>query len=570
MKFAFRGIIMAVLTVGFLWFIWTWGFCRFYVGPDQMAIITAKSGASLPPGQILAKAGEKGVQEIVLGEGRHFLNPYLYEYEIREVVLIPAGKIGIVTSKVGDDLPEGEFLASPGQKGIWRQVLGPGKYRMNPVGYRIDIVDATSIPIGYDGVVTSLSGRQAPEGAFAGAGEKGVWQDVLQPGLYYVNPREFSVNILEIGVNQVSLLGGQGSAVLTKSQMTTQNRAMQELEKNILSEQREKRAEYFSETKSATPSKPANDAQAKLMAKQKAGADTASSSIGFMLSQFVSFPSRDGFEISLDMTVEFELLPSHIAWIYKNYGDLPAAVEKIIMPTILSVSRLKGSAYGARDFIIGEGREKFQKDLTETLAAALGEKKIIVYSALIRHVSVPMQILDPIQQASIAQEQDLTNKEKQNTARKQADLNTEISLIEQRSQQVVQETEKLKAEIKADQEKQVAETKAGTVNLVAQIEKETAAIRAEQKLTMGKARADAWQLVEGENAKGFQMKVGAFGDAQAYGLWQLANNLPDDLNIQIIHAGEGTFWTDLQDARLGDLVPSALEQSNKTDRKKMP
>ena len=568
MKFAYRGIFMAVLAIAFVWFVWTWGFCRFYVGPDQMAIVTAKSGDALPPGQILAKAGEKGVQEIVLAEGRHFLNPYLYDYEIRNVVLIPAGKIGIVTSKVGVDLPEGEFLANPGQKGIWRQVLGPGKYRMNPVGYNIEVVDATSIPIGYDGVVTSLSGKQAPEGGFAGAGEKGVWRDVLQPGLYYVNPREFSVNILEIGVNQVSLLGGLGTAVLTKSQMTSQNRAMQELEKNMLSEQRERRADYFSETQAQAAPKAGNVGQAKLLAKQKeSNAGGASSSIGFVLAQFVSFPSRDGFEISLDMTVEFELLPSNIAWIYKNYGDLPAAVDKIIMPTSLSVSRLKGSAYGARDFIIGEGREKFQKDLTETLAIALGEKKIIVYSALIRHVSVPMQILDPIQQASIAQEQDLTNKEKQNTAKKQAELNTQISLIEQRSQQVAQETEKLKAEINADQEKQVAETKAGTVQLVAQIAKETAGIRAQQTLCMGKARADAWQLVEGENAKGFQMKVGAFGDAQAYGLWQLANNLPDDLNIQIIHAGEGTFWTDLQGAQLGELVPASLDQNAKAKKK---
>ncbi|MDD2236999.1 MAG: SPFH domain-containing protein, partial [Kiritimatiellae bacterium] len=384
------------------------------------------------------------------------------------------------------------------------------------------------------------------------------------------NPREFSVNILEIGMNQVSLLGGLGSAVLTKSQMTSQNAPMQELEKNMLAEQRERRADYFSGIKTATKTKqtkPGTVSQSKLLAKQKESNVDASSSIGFLLSQFVSFPSRDGFEISLDMTVEFELLPSNIAWIYKNYGDLPAAVEKIIMPTILSVSRLKGSAYGARDFIIGEGREKFQKDLTENLAAALSDKKIIVYSALIRHVSVPMQILGPIQQASIAQEQDLTNKEKQNTAKKQAELNTQISLIEQRSQQVVQETEKLKAEINADQQKQVAETKAGTVKLVAQIEKETAGIRAQQTLCMGKARADAWQLVEGENAKGFQMKVGAFGDAQAYGLWQLANNLPDDLNIQIIHAGEGTFWTDLKGAQLGDLVPASLDQNAKTKKK---
>ncbi len=79
----------------------------------------------------------------------------------------------------------------------------------------------------------------------------------------------------------------------------------------------------------------------------------------------------------------------------------------------------------------------------------------IIHNALIRHVNVPDQILSPIQEASIAIEQDLTNKEKQNTARKQAELNTELGLIEQRREQVAQETEKLRAEIKADQERQV-------------------------------------------------------------------------------------------------------------------
>jgi hypothetical protein len=55
----------------------------------------------------------------------------------------------------------------------------------------------------------------------------------------------------------------------------------------------------------------------------------------------------------------------------------------------------------------------------DDLAATLGEKKIVVHNALIRHVVVPDQILDPIQQASIAIEQNLTNKERQNTAKKE-------------------------------------------------------------------------------------------------------------------------------------------------------
>ncbi|MFZ1493154.1 MAG: SPFH domain-containing protein, partial [Candidatus Competibacter denitrificans] len=492
------------------WLLWQWGFCRFYVVPGFMAVVTAKSGEILPPGQILAKPGQRGIQEQVLGEGRHFLNPWQYDYKIMPVITIPPGKVGVVTSKVGADLPPGEFLAEAGQKGIWRGVLGPGKHRLNPFGYQIDIVDAISIPVGYVGVVTSLSGKQTTPDAFAGPGEKGVRRDVLQPGLYYVNPKELQVDLLEIGVNQVSLLGKTGGEVITKGKMASQNVAMENLQKRALAEQMEKRMDYVAqqrvqESVSDKPQSESSMMRGTARAKQTVAAAPnqqspqpspakpqipPDASHVLSLNQFVEFPSRDGFEISLDMTVEFEFLPEQIAWIYQSYGDLPAVVDKIIMPQILSVSRLKGSAYRAKDFIVGEGREKFQNDLTEALAKAIEEKHIIVHDALIRHVNVSDQILDPIQQASIAIEQDLTNKEKQNTARKQAELNTELGLVEQRRQQVAQETEKLKAEILADQEKQVAQLRAEALRQTAEIDQQTALIRADKTRKLGQAQAN--------------------------------------------------------------------------------
>ncbi|MDS4032223.1 MAG: SPFH domain-containing protein, partial [Candidatus Contendobacter sp.] len=404
-------VIGAVALVVGGWCVWQWGFCRFYVEPGAMAVVTAKTGAALPPGQILAQPGQKGIQETVLGEGRHFLNPWLYEHKIMPLVTIPAGKVGVVTSMVGAELPAGEFLAEPGQKGIWRRVLGPGKHRLNPYGYRIDIVDAVSIPVGYVGVVTSLSGRQTTPDAFAGPGEKGVRQDILQPGLYYVNPKELQVDLLEIGVNQVSLLGKTGGEVVTKAQMASRNVAMEGLQKRALAEQKEKRLDYLAQQRAQEPAAEQGKVESSLRRAVPAkpaisNAPPAPTKPDFSnllsLNQFVEFPSRDGFEISLDMTVEFEFLPEHIAWIYQSYGDLPAVVDKIIMPQILSVSRLKGSAYRAKDFIVGEGREKFQNDLTDALGRTIEEKRIVVHDALIRHVNVPMQILDPIQQASIA------------------------------------------------------------------------------------------------------------------------------------------------------------------------
>lgn len=567
MKSMWHVSIPVVLVILLGAFIWQWGFCRFYVGPDQMAVLVAKSGKPLEPGQILARDDQMGVREAVLGEGRHFRNPVIFEWKIFPALAIPAGKLGIVTSKIGKELPQGEFLAEPGQKGIWRQVLGPGKYRLNPHGYEVRIEDAVLIPIGYAGVITSLSGRQAPEGAFAGPNEKGVRAAILQPGLYYNNPREFQINVVEIGVNQVSLLGQEGGAVITKGQLKTQNVAMEALADNTLQQQADKRRDYYRKAEAEgqqtihvanAPSaragaKPAAPAPAAKRRNNAPGEDSTR-----VLNEFVTFPSRDAFQISLDMTVEFELLPENIAWLYRSYGDLPAVVDKIIMPQILSITRNKGSEYRAKDFIVGEGREKFQKDITEALSRTMTEKKILTHNALIRHVDVPNQILDPIQKASLAIEQNLTNKERQNTARKQAELNTELSLIEQSRSKVAQETQKIKAETKADQEKQVAETQATTGKLIAEIDKETAGVRASKVRTLGEAAAESMKLIEGERARGSQMKVAAFGDPVAFNLWELAGGLRDDLRINVLHAGPGTLWTDLNKATLGELGGAAV------------
>ena len=177
-------LVMPVVVLVFGAFAFLWLFCRVYVEPGMMAIVTTKTGDPLPAGAILAEPGQKGVQRIPLAEGRHFLNPITHDWRIVNAITIPAGSVGIVTSKSGRELPSGEILALDREsKGVWKDVLGPGRYRLNPEGYDVKIMSAINIPIGYVGVVTSQTGKPAAAGAFAGPGEKGVMEKVLQPGL---------------------------------------------------------------------------------------------------------------------------------------------------------------------------------------------------------------------------------------------------------------------------------------------------------------------------------------------------------------------------------------------------
>ena len=567
-KFGFgAGIFLLFAALVFLG--WVWTCCRVYVPEGMMAIVTAKTGAPLPPGAILAEEGQKGVRREPLAEGRHFLNPITCDWRLEKIVKIPAGSVGLVTAKHGRELASGEFLAPDhGSKGVWRDVLGPGSYRLNPEGYTVDILSAINIPIGYVGVVTSQSGRPAAAGHFAAPGEKGVLEKVLQPGLYYVNPRTYQVDVVEVGMNQVSIVGKSGTVVLTKAQSQSAN-GLGDLQQKTLAKQVQKRAEYVTRnadlgvvdgdsvmgsllggSKARVKAPPREEAKKYERQASVPAALPSGDSVAFGMNQFVQFPSSDGFAIMLDMTVEFELMPEKISKIFMLYGDLPAVVSKIIMPQILSISRMKGSDYKARDFIDGEGRQKFQTEMTDELVRVLKEKHILVRNAIVRHVEVPEEILEPIQSAAIAKEQDLTNLTQQETEKRRADLNTETARVEQLTREVEQETAKMVATVAANWRKDVAVIGAATKLKVAEIDLDCAKVQAKITETRGEAEVKAKFAVENEEALGVQRRAGAFKDKSLWADLRLAEELNPALTIRVLHAGEGTLWTDLKSAAL--------------------
>ncbi len=123
---------------------------------------------------------ELGILEHLAGPGRHFYCPLWWECTIVPDTLIKPGEVGIVSSKMGKDLPAGEFLVdgdigATESKGILRKVLSPGRYRINPYAYEVTVVTETStqsgsqikragwvrIPAGYVGVVTNLTNNDA-------------------------------------------------------------------------------------------------------------------------------------------------------------------------------------------------------------------------------------------------------------------------------------------------------------------------------------------------------------------------------------------------------------------------
>ncbi len=141
-----------LLVCGLIVFLLTWKSFFVYVPPGKHLVIVAKNGQPLTEGEVLADEGQKGIQKKVMGEGWHFVLPVVYTTELEENTVIPPGKVCVVTARGGRPLPPGQLLADEGQKGIQRHVLPPGTYRLNLHGYDVEIVDAIEVKAGYVGV----------------------------------------------------------------------------------------------------------------------------------------------------------------------------------------------------------------------------------------------------------------------------------------------------------------------------------------------------------------------------------------------------------------------------------
>lgn len=176
------------------------------VGSGQIAVLTRKIGKDLVNGDEIAPTPQhKGVQRDVLTEGRYFRNPYVWSWKVVPQIEIASGEMGVRVSLTGDDPGYGEFLARVDDKGeattkgIVPGVLNPGRYPINPHLYLVEKHQPTTIPAGYQGVVTNLAAPLAAEAntLLVDVNERGVQKRTLEPGTHYLNPYVTRVDLVD-------------------------------------------------------------------------------------------------------------------------------------------------------------------------------------------------------------------------------------------------------------------------------------------------------------------------------------------------------------------------------------
>ncbi len=511
MKWVIRLVTLFVIAL-IAWIGFDWTINRVYVPEGQSMQLQYKGplfGSVFgkveyaPTGEWAAE-GQVGILNELRGPGRHFYCPIWWKSTLVDDIVIEPGHVGVVTCKLGHDLPPGEFLVdgdigATGFRGILRKVLAPGRYRINPYGYQVNIVGTeevpsgnqikssgwVEIPTGYVGVVTNLANIPSKNQ------NKGIQPDVLPPGIYPINGREQQIDVVEIGFRETTV-------GVEKSRNT--------------------------------------DGTMKL--------DEAGEPIVTNIEQGINFPSTDGFPIQMDFTAIWGVMPEQAPHAVATFGNIEQVENKVVLPQIESICRNNGSRFAAVQLLVGEDREKFQESNLIEFKQVLAEKQITLLFGLVRHIYIPKEVREPIQSAFVADELTLTREQEQLTARAEGLLRQAEKNVELETETVDVDTDKKYQTNLAEGDRKAKKIDAQTARMVAAIKRETAELNAEAATMLGQAENEGKTLIEQAHADRFRLAVEAFGSAEAYNDWIFASNLPDNVELKLLYAGEGTLWTD--------------------------
>jgi regulator of protease activity HflC (stomatin/prohibitin superfamily) len=164
----------------------------------------------------IENGGQRGPQIEVMLPGRYRINTELFAVEVRPAMIVTANQVGLVTAKDGAPLPNGEliapgveghndfqdassFLVNNGQRGPQFDLLRPGTYYINPMMFDVQLDKVQVVQRGEVAVLVSNVGKEperqtnderlvsGQERYVVQEGYRGIQAEVAGPGVYYLN-----------------------------------------------------------------------------------------------------------------------------------------------------------------------------------------------------------------------------------------------------------------------------------------------------------------------------------------------------------------------------------------------
>jgi uncharacterized membrane protein YqiK len=499
------------------------------IPPGQVGVVEARDGKPLPSGRIIARqvdcdsyqdgqaflagGGERGPQMGLVTPGTYRINPQLFDLKLANIVDVPENKVGIVTTKEGEPLATGEiagaavtghnmfqnpqaFVANGGCKGLQEQVLLAGRYFINPRFATVEIVDMAEVPIAHVGVVIAYVGKEGHDvtgdtfrhGNLVSKGEKGVWVDPLDPGKYPINP--YTHKVINVPTANVVLNWATGK--------------------------------------------------------------TEAHNLDANLSTIV-VRSADGFKFSLDVSQIIHIPRNDAPKVIARFGSMSALVTQVLEPTIGNYFRNAAQNSDVIDFL--KNRSKRQDEAREAIATALKEYNVGAVDTLIGDIVPPDELMKTLTDRKIAEQERVTYDTQRQAQDIKQQLEQATALAATQARVVDAERQVTIAEFNARSTVKSAEGQA-------QAKKINAEADANVVRTVGEAEAAKTKAVGGAEAEVIKLKIASM-ESGNYAMVQVAEALAKagvKLVPDIVAGGGGSSGGTLVDVLLGNLIRDGMNR----------
>ncbi|MFN4249197.1 MAG: SPFH domain-containing protein [Flavipsychrobacter sp.] len=570
--------VVLVLTLVFYKVILRVIFGMVIVPEDRIGLVTKKfvlfgSNRELPDGRIIATNGEAGFQAKTLAPGLFwFMWPWQYSVDMVPFTVIPEGKLGLVLSKDGAEIPTGrilarkvdcdnfqdaeKFLQNGGQRGRQTAFITAGSYRINTFLFDVAITEQVSINENRVGIVTTLDGEPLPQGQIAGkdvaghnnfqdidfflnnGGNRGLQPQVILAGSYYINP--WAVQIEERPMTDVPI-GHVGVVISYMGEDGKDLTGENFKHGNIVS--KGYRGVWM---EPLGPGKyPINVYTMKVevvpttnLVLNWANARSEAHALDKNLST-ITVRSKDGFPFNLDVAQIIHIPANEAPKVIARFGSMNNLVSQVLEPTIGNYFRNSAQDSDVISFL--STRKERQDAAKQHIQLVLEQYNVNAVDTLIGDIVPPEALMKTLTDRKIAQEEEKTYETQRMAQEKRQGVEKETAIADMQKDIVKAQQSVEIAQRTADATVKKAEGDATSMKLQVNAEAEATKMRANAESEATKLRAAAQAESTKLNAVAEAERIAKTGSAEAEKILAIGKSTAEAYELQVRAMGGDNF-----------------------------
>jgi uncharacterized membrane protein YqiK len=574
----FWWVLLLVLTVVFYKFVLRVFFGMVIVPEDKIGLVTKKfvlfgADKSLPDSRIIATKGEAGFQAQSLAPGLYWgMWIWQFSVDMTSFTIIPEGKIGLVLSKDGKEIPTGRILArkvesdnfqdakafldNGGQKGRQTAFITSGSYRINTYLFEIVIIDQVKIYENMIGIVTALDGEPIQQGQIAGKnveghnnfqdcdtfleinGNRGLQPQVMLAGSYYINTWAFQIEqnpmtdvpIGYVGV-VISYIGEDGKDVTgdTFKHGNIVSKGQRGVWMEPLGPGK------YALNKYTTKLEPVPTTNLVL---NWANARSESHDLDKNLST-ITVRSKDGFPFNLDVAQIIHVPANEAPKVIARFGSMTNLVSQVLEPTIGNYFRNSAQESDVISFL--STRKERQESAKNHIKVVLDEYNVNAVDTLIGDIVPPDSLMKTLTDRKLAEEEQKTYQTQKMAQEQRQGMEKETAIADMQKE-IVRASQSVEiAQRTADATVKKAEGDATSLKLNVNAEAEATKMRANAEAEATKARAGAQAEATKLNASAEAEKISKTGLAEAEKIMAIGKSTAESYQLQVSAMGGDNF-----------------------------